>query len=146
MVGILDKLRGKKEVPATAVPSPQTNASGVDILERMMAEDKPLTEVMAKEFADKLTNKDFLYMFSDLNQDQRSAIIHLHIISEYFVKPYCLEEEKPKAQNLINALCMLTVSKNREGRRELVEMIIGLRGGVGALLPQRQQEKRGWLR
>jgi hypothetical protein len=146
-MGILDRFKRKKDEPMKQQQEVSDKPPATDFMERLLTEDKPLGERMAYEFSEKLFNKKLLYMISDLNQDQRSTIIHLHIISKFFYEPYANEENKHIAQDFIDALLMLTISKNREGRRELVEMIIGLKGGVGALLPQRQgQEGRRWFR
>jgi hypothetical protein len=134
-----------KDLPQTGVPL----SGGGDFLERLLAEDKPLGERIAYEYAQILNDRKHLLKYSDLTQEQRSAITRLLIVDLYYVKPYCEEGEEYFLRDLIDCLLELTVSNRRQGRSEAVDMVIGMRNSSAMLRMQKpggEQGRHWWSR
>jgi hypothetical protein len=139
----------KKDEVAELLEKNKTQGSPTDFLDQIVQEDKPLSERLAYESFQKLYDKKYLYMNSILNNEQRSAVIRMHIVQKMYIEPYVDEEdpERYMLQDIIDTLLSLTISGGGRGRNDCVDMVIGVRA-FGQMLARnsQQQGKHFWQR
>jgi len=123
-----------KDVNPPAAPGP-----GVDIMEQVMSEDKPLNEQIALKFSEIVTSseKRYLYRMHISNAERREVIIALGIANSWY---RMFNKDDDDVQEFINELCYLTVSENGFGLEMVRDMIIGLKGGINALMGRKPDE------
>jgi len=114
-----------------------------DILGTLLGETEPLSEKIIYETSKHLFDVDKILMIADLSIEQINYYWKLIIIDELFYQYYCTDATKKpdilQFKHLFEKLLQLTISKNRQSRREIVDMFKILRVEAEA------EKRRGFL-
>ncbi len=124
---ITDKLK-KKKIPEPKVKEPEStdviSPRGFDILFNNNdpdSEDKTISEKTLEMALSEMFSTEGIDLKSDINMEQISAISRGYIFADVYKSRYMGE--------LVRHILELSVSKNREGRKEVVKLLQSAQGG-----------------
>lgn len=86
----------------------------------LFKDSEPLTERQLYELSKSLFDKKKLLMISDLDKNSSEFISKLRILDNVFARKYC--KDSKLLHRIESDMLQLTISKSRQGRREIIEM------------------------